>query len=763
MTETNIRIIETGTELELVTRCAKIIVNDHIPEILQKVCNQFARRGLAAVYCPKRKQILVLTPDSITPFEVKGDKPEWIADVRDGEEKTRLKFSDSKHDASLLAQLIERHIRIEIKQGLKMQNIDSPRIFQDRAPSKTSDGINVYRRIEVSALPIQDVGVGISADVSTAFFTQMTVADFFRNDTSINEQRRLRKDFDSLGQRQSKQKGTLLYDIKSRQMKCYFVEFRSDLTCGGTPKQVIDDKVYDSLLHYYQQEQPQLDIDTNDSVAMVSFPNLDGSKPVAAKLLRLRVMNESLPKSLKQVDKIQPEDRVKLINNFWLRLRIDFLGKGKPKISRKFWKPNEIKTIKLVPPALQFANGNVLHAPEIRNITEFQEHYRERLNLLNKYGCLNVPPSIERTVHFAVPTKLRQELKSNLIKDLTEYLKCLTNKGITPKLVQYETLDEAFSILKREKKPGMVVFVFEDVAPENYYKVAYNLSNWRVKRITLSELERQFSRLKSTKNKRVGEQSNSKDSWRSFIEMNTLDVLQQMDCIPWGLKDKPVYDAHLAIDVGREKRYFAISLITFHPSIHIYTIAKSKTDTKKETINGDVLYEEIMELCNRVLQRGYFQSLHSLLVLRDGRECDGELDAIYNAKEKLIKQQFFAEEARVDVVDFHKSIAKNLRTWERTKDNVVFQILEGEGVLLDNNTVLLNTTGAPSRYQGTAEPVMLVGRSKNINMARVVEAVYACTHLNYSSPNVAQRLPLELKRTDDELVNRASQEIRGLK
>ena len=199
----------------------------------------------------------------------------------------------------------------------------------------------------------------------------------------------------------------------------------------------------------------------------------------------------------------------------------------------------------------------------------------------------------------------------------------------------------AFLKLKRYSNPGMVVFVFEDVAPDNYHKVAHQLSNWRVKRITLNELESQFNSLKSTRNKRFGEQLDSKGRWRSFIEMNTLDVLQQMDCIPWGLKDKPIYDAHLAIDVGREKRYFALSLIIFHPSIYIYTIAKPKTDTKKETITGDVLYEEIMELCNRVLRQGYFQSLHSLLVLRDGRECKGELDAIYSAIEKLTKQEIF--------------------------------------------------------------------------------------------------------------------------
>jgi hypothetical protein len=206
-----------------------------------------------------------------------------------------------------------------------------------------------------------------------------------------------------------------------------------------------------------------------------------------------------------------------------------------------------------------------------------------------------------------------------------------------------------------------------------------------------------------------------------------------MDCIPWGLKDAPPYDAHLAIDVGRDKRYFALSLITFHPSICIYTVAKAKYDVKKETINSVVLNDEIMELCKKVSQRGDFQPFRSLLVLRDGRECGSELDAIYSAIGELTKQKFFIEEAKADVVDFHKSIAKNVRTWERTRENKVLQILEGEAISLDSNTVVLNTTGAPTRYQGTADPVMLVGRSENINMNQVTKAVYISTHLNYSS------------------------------
>ena len=747
MIETNIRIVGPGTNLYLLTRCAKITTQDPSPKMREKACNKFAGLDLAAVYCRVRKQILVFTQSPIPPIEVKEDNS--IVQVEDGEKNQRIYFSDSENDASLLAQLIERHIRIQTKLRLKMQTVDSVRIFQDTKPFDTVENIDVYRRFEVSAFPIQGVGVGISVEISTAFFSHWTVADFFRDDIPDHEQQRLRKDFKFLSQRKESKKGTLLYDLGNNQMKCYFDKFRSDLTCATTGKRIVKRKVYNSVLDYYRQKQPQLDIADDDRVAMVSFRNISDPQPVAAKLLRLRVMNDSLPRALKQVDKITPWERLRLINSFWQRLGNDVLGQGKPRISPYFWQPCFEKVIELLPPALQFADGLTLSAPQQRNSSEFQEHYKQRLRLLHKGGCLDTPILMERTVHFAIPNKVTEETRGRLIMDVTEHLKQLTKNQINPEIVLYDTLDEVFLQLNRQSKPGIIVFVFDDQSPETYYKVAFELPNWRVKRITFRGLEN-----KSTGNHR---------GWNSFTEMITLDVLQQMDCIPWGIGDEPYYDAHLAIDVGRNKRDFALSLLTFHPSLSIRTAVQRKIDSKHETINERVLHEEVVKIFNKGAERRNFQMPRSLLILRDGRECGRELEGINKAKEELIEKRLLAKTAEVDVVDFHKSIKKGIRLWERIAENRVEQILAGTAFFLDNCGVVLTTTGLPSRYQGTAAPVMLVGQSENIDMARVTRAVYASTHLNFSNPNVAQRLPLELKRTDDELRNRDSQEIRRIR
>lgn len=752
MRETNIRIVEPGTNLYLWTRCTKITTPNPSPKMLEKTCNKFASQGLAAVYCRVRKQILVFTRGPILPLGVKEDN--WIIQVEDGGCDQKIQFSHSENDASLLAQLIERQILIKIKHRSKMQTFDSPRIFQDPKPFATVENIDAYRRFEISALSIQGVGVGISVEISTAFFSHWTVADVFRDDTPDHEQQRLQEDFESLSQRQRGQKGTLLYDLENKQRKCYFDKFLSGVTCVTTGPLFVNGQTYNSLLEYYQHNQSQLRIDPNDSVARVSFPNIDQPQPVAAKLLRLRVMNDALPKSLKHVDKIKPWERVRLINSFWQRLGNDVLGNGKPRVSRYFWQPRFKKVIELLPPALQFADGFTLAAPQQRNSSEFQTHYKQRLPLLHKVGCLEAPISMERTVHFAVPTKVKEEIRGRLIMDVTEHLKQLTKKQINPEIVPYDTLDEVFSELNRQSKHGIIVFVFDNQSRETYYKVAFELPNWRVKRITFRELENKFGKFKSTGNHR---------GWNSFTEMITLDVLQQMDCIPWGFKNEPPYDAHLAIDVGRNKRDFALSLLTFHPSLSIRTVAQRKIDSKHETINELVLHEEIVKIFKKAAEWGDFQMPRSLLILRDGRECGRELEGINKAKEELIEKRFLAKTVEVDVVDFHKSIKKGIRLWERVKKNRVEQILEGTAVFLDRRTVVLNTTGAPSRYQGTADPVMIVGRSDGIDMDRVTKAVYVSTHLNFSNPNVAQKLPLELKRTDDELRNRDSQEIRRIR
>ena len=70
-------------------------------------------------------------------------------------------------------------------------------------------------------------------------------------------------------------------------------------------------------------------------------------------------------------------------------------------------------------------------------------------------------------------------------------------------------------------------------------------------------------------------------------------------------------------------------------------------------------------------------------------------------------------------------------------------------------------TGAATLTQGTAEPVIVVSES-----GRALEAMedeFDLAQCNWASPSVAQRLPMELKRTDDELGHRMAQEVKRIR
>jgi hypothetical protein len=314
------------------------------------------------------------------------------------------------------------------------------------------------------------------------------------------------------------------------------------------------------------------------------------------------------------------------------------------------------------------------------------------------------------------------------------------------------------------------VFVFEEEDPTTYFTLSYELKEWRVKHITYDTLESLFSKFQlvdSDGRSSDGRPSRALRDWWSFIEMSALDVLQQMDCVPWGLAGELCYEAQLGIDVGWDRRHFALSFLICRPeprqpAFWVDTAVEIKADPKFETINEIHLRDKIVELFKRSKQK-HFDPIRSVLVLRDGRESGRELEGIVAAKKELVRLGVLEKEAKMDVVDLHKQSMKGIRIWDKNPDGSVQHALEGTAVFLDERTVIMTNTGAATLHQGTAEPIILVARTDNINMANVASDVHATTHLNWSSPGVAQRLPLVLKRTDDELESRASQEIRRIR
>jgi hypothetical protein len=765
MIETNIRILTPGPNFYLNTRRASVVAPDLSADLLERACSSLRHRyRLPAVPTHASGEIVVATQDLLPNLVDHGE--DWRFEVRDKGEALRLCFSEPD-DRPLLVRLVERSLMIEIQHRTNLWAFpDEPHLWYKPEPFQVSGDFAAYSRVEVSAISVESVGMGVVVDIGTGFFTISTLADFFRQDLPLAEQRRFQERFAYLSQRQKQRKGTLLYDLGgSKRKKCYFVEFLTGVTCGTTGSFTIDGQDYPSLHVYYERRHPHLGVGPGDPVAKVSFSHMGRPVPVAGKRLHLRVMNEVLPENLKQVDKIEPAERARLVDEFWARLEEHPLGLGKPGVEKKLWQPGAGRAVQLQQPQLMFP-GRTLQPPQNGDLRTRKEYFTRRLRLLRESGCLQIPPAVERVVHLAIPAKADEEMAERLAEDMSEYLSIWTKLNISAEPLVYADTEEAIARLS-QKRPGVVVFVFDDNDPATYFQVTHELKEWRVKHVTYRMLKSKFDRLKA-----VQDQSRSTDDrpprglreWQSFTEMTALDVLQQMECVPWLVAGEFQYEARLVIDVGEDRRHFALTLLicraqTRQPSFWLDTVTEIKSDAKFETINSKQLYDKIMALFKRMPRR-QFTALASLLVERDGHECGDELKAIDDAKSELIRQGFLEASAQMDVVDFHKRSVKNIRIWDRDENGPVRHAPDGTLVIIDRRTAVLTNTGAATLHQGTAEPIMLVAPRGNVDLVAAATCMHATTHLNWSSPSVAQRLPLELKRTDEDLEKKAAQEIR---
>jgi hypothetical protein len=742
MVETNIRLVEYGNDLYLDVRRVRVQLSDSSPDLREKVCQHLQTKyGLPAVpsYADNAELLVV---DSKPLDHLALERKDWRAEMSDIGCR-RLRFAD-ENERSLMARLFERGLLIRLGNRKDMWKYDSPRVWYEAQPIQVKDDISVVRRFHVSVIPIEDAGIGVAVHISTAYFSDYSVADFFDPNLSRDEYDRRQQRFNALRQRQNGRKGTLMYDLRRSHHVCFFEEFRPGTTCATTGPVPVEGTTYESLYAYYQANQSYARIAPDDPVGYVSFKGLDRPKPVAANRLYLRVGNSALPTSLKQSDKIRPQERAQAANEFWGKMGGKLLGQN---IATMFWQPPAGKTTIISLPALKFGKNAELPSPKENSVDEFRAHFNNRLGFLFEHGCYHVPPAVERNIVVAYPQKLDGDVVDTFADQMVERLNKWTGKQFNAETLPYAGVRNAIEQLN-SRNPGMVVIVFENETPETYYLLSVELKKWRIKRVTTAQLLARYRQ-------------------QAFVTMNALDVLQQLECIPW-IPAKPLnYQAQLAIDVGVDRRYFALSLLVCRPGnqqpvFWFDSLDCPKPDYRKETIERDILRDKIIELCSRLRYRK-LDPIESMLVLRDGRKSGDEGEAIRDAQAELSRDtiRILSPNAKLDVVDFHKRSLKEVRLWE-SNGKVLKNVLEGTALQLDRRTVVMSLTGIATLHQGTASPIVLVATDQTIEMSAVTYDVFAAAQLNYSSPRVAQRLPLLMSRTDEILEVRREQEIRGL-
>lgn len=758
--ETNLKLVKGGNRISLNAKRVKVKGPSLDITDLEKVCNFLMYyNGISATPLSVATGHIVVEANASIPdgtsFKLDKGKLKLEVELETSERVFSLSFTNLE-DRKPLAQLYKRALLISIKKSNMYWTFDSPRIFYEKVPFKVGGtewvngkpidhkDISAYRRYDVSEMILED-GIAISVDVKTAFFTNKTVDHYHKNGLS----RRFRQ----LTNRQGEQKGTMLYqDPTGNFSKCYFIKYEKDISCSQTGKTEIKGKDYQSLYDYCKQRNAKYDIRPDDRIAMVSFYGLASAVPVVANKLKFRVMNDMLSSDLSQVDKIGASERRPMIEKFWANLGHTPFGKNYRGLDFQgdFYMPNG-RTGYLDMPDLVFADNVTLRKPRFKDKREYKNNFNSRKKYLNKNGCYFSPLTMTRDIHFVYPEGLAKDTMEAYANDVCELISRLTGVNVEPIFEKYSNYKDALENL-RNQFASMVVFAFDKHDPTAYFTIGHELKSSNIKRLTTSELKKHYSKRKQKHNR-----------WLSYIELNSFDILQQLGCVLWTYPVGTNYDMHLAIDVGDKFNYFCFSFFLFKVGMSkpiIKTVVYPKT-SKKEAINPIILQNKIKVLFSEWEVDLLKYSPQSLLIIRDGKECTGEYQAIVNAMEELKEKKCLPENFDFDVVEYHKTTQKNIRFWSK-QGEIVDNTLEGSYVQMDANHIFVNTTGVATLRQGTAAPILIKSK-KQMDIMKAAQDIFTLSQLNFSSPTVAQRFCLPIKQADEQLNERKNQEIERIK
>lgn len=712
------------------------------------------------------RELLVLGPEPINLSRVRTKSCQ--ADLYDQGALQPLRLDDDRH-RHVLATILERALVVDFedKDGY-WRLFESTRRWYREEPVASVDGIEVVPRISFATINLGSEGVGVAFDSGYLYRTEMTLADFFDPAIARGEREDRIRRFERLRSRGERRKGTLLYDTNHDAVSvCYFERFEKGMTCASTGP--IQGK--NSLYEYCRDRHPEAEVQPGDSVACVSFPGGGLPHPVLvpARLLRLRVMADKDPslRGLARFKTSPPPIRHEEVLRAWRICGESVARTVGVRFDEQLWRPADGQFELLPGPTLEFGKGRTVAAPQHPDLREYQRYFRQRLEKLRNGGLHYYEEAVERKIHLVTPKTggaWTEELQKAFATDFGATIKDISGLQFRITPVREDDPDTIVELLG-QSNPSTAVVVFDERAADNaaYFLLAHGLAGWKLKRLTRGQVQGKWQA--RSRGRDADEKRKSEQRWKDMITLSVIDTLDQMEAVPWRLKDFP-YDACLAIDVGEGRRYFAMSLLICRddkrtPSFLRLSRSWPKGDHQHEAINPEMLRDKVVQLLDG-FPDSEFSPLQSLLILRDGHQCSDEPRGISQAVERLKQRGKLAQDASVDVVDVHKKTVKNLRIWEAMNTGCE-NVLEGMAVYLDDDTALLCCTGAATLPRGaTADPCMLVMREGR-DIRKTARAFFALSQLNYSSPSKAHRYANPLRETDVLLQQRLAQDMRGIR
>ena len=175
----------------------------------------------------------------------------------------------------------------------------------------------------------------------------------------------------------------------------------------------------------------------------------------------------------------------------------------------------------------------------------------------------------------------------------------------------------------------------------------------------------------------------------------------------------------------------------------------SRTSIQREKLTRRQIAALLGDLLRRTSQD---QAVKEIVIHRDGRSFQSEIDGAIQAKEELQEEGILPPDARITILDVSKTAMAQVRLFDVKHTNARGPWIEnpenGTHVFLGDRDAYLCSTGREFKHRGTSQMLHVRYELGGLSFERALEDLYYLTMLTWSKPDDCSRYPITMKLTD---------------
>ncbi|MYK19691.1 hypothetical protein F4055_16235 [Candidatus Poribacteria bacterium] len=636
--------------------------------------------------------------------------------------------------------------------------------YFEKRPVEEENGIGRYRGFAVRAVITPSGRIGLCVDIRSKYVCI---------DPILVHLDRLRfRQFE--GQKCIYHYGHQWYEVR--------IETLSDLNVSEELIQTNEGEIslLDYIIEQCQKPLPSELVELPHDAAVLRYRNNRGEERAAVAGLCYPVCDnqDNLMRRLHERAIIPPHIRRGLISRYVKRYLTNLrFRNAKLKIQEK---AERISQQMFAVPDLEFGNGYKLsvQGKTGANQVSLNNLGRRRLELLRHHEVGFYVKESFRKQYLILPQSVWDSWGPQFVNDLTRVVNNLYPEGggYEPEIITYrdrgprtyreqgkaimEALDEHF--LVPAYAMVMVHRTTEQQLREHDALAAMVIRDLRKRDIFASVNHSEMgSRCYAMVSDREGElryevQQRERSRFFGYLRNVTLNkILLTNNCWPFVLASRLHADVTIGIDVKNQTAGFTV--IGKHGA---FLLTELHVSRQKEKLLKPQVMTHLDELLRQECRR-LGEPLREVVIHRDGRCWQSEIDGAKAAIEKLRNEGVVAEEGTLTILEISKTAPVRLRLFEVHETQEQRAHVEnpqiGTYTIINNVEGFLCSTGRAFPRKGTVQPLHVRCVVEGLPFKQALEDVYALTTLSWTRPEDCSRYPITLKLTDRWLVEEASE------